>query len=48
MVVISPSFDFMESFSQLGLEKSGKNSKKGKISGFISVEIIKTKLLISP
>ena len=43
IMVISPSFDFMESFSQLCLAKLEKNSKKGKKSGFISVEIIKTK-----
>ena len=43
IVVISPSFDFMESFSQLFLAKLVKNGKKGKKSGFISVEIIKTK-----
>ena len=52
IVVISPSFDFMESFSQLCLVKSEKNGKKGKISGFILVEITKTKpktkLFISP
>ena len=43
ILVISPRFDLMESFSQLCLVKSEKNGKKGKKSGFISVEIIKTK-----
>ena len=40
-MVISPSFDFMESFSQLCLENLEKNGKKGKKSGFILVEITK-------
>jgi len=42
-MVISPNFDFMESFSQLCLVKLEKNGKKGKISGFILVKINKTK-----
>ena len=43
IVVISLSFNFMESFSQLCLVNLEKNDKKGKISGFKLVEIIKTK-----
>ena len=41
--VISPSFVFMESFSPLSLEKSGKMAKKGKKSDFVLVEITKIK-----